>query len=415
MKTLITALFLISSYGSFAQILLKPDRIFDGKKMHENWVVLIEDNKIIQVGELNNIQVSLGAKEIDLKGKTLMPGIIEGHSHILLHPYNETNWNDQVLKESPVERSIRAVNHVRSSLLSGVTTMRDLGAEGAGYSDVYIKKSIDNGIIIGPRLIVAGPAIVATGAYGPKGFHDGVKVPLGAEESSGNQVIETVRRQLGNGANFIKIYADYRWAAGEASNPTFSLKEIEDMVSTSESAGRYAVAHASTPEGMRRAVLGGVQTIEHGDAGTIEIFELMKENNVALCPTLAAGDAISRYNGWKGDLENEPVRISNKKASFKEALQSGVDIVFGGDVGVFSHGENYRELEMMVDYGMSNQKVLESATSVNARVFHLDKLGNIKSNFLADLIAVEGNPLKDIKVFRDVKFVMKDGVIYKNE
>ena len=415
MKTLITALFLISSYGSFAQILLKPDRIFDGKKMHENWVVLIEDNKIIQVGELNNIQVSLGAKEIDLKGKTLMPGIIEGHSHILLHPYNETNWNDQVLKESPVERSIRAVNHVRSSLLSGVTTMRDLGAEGAGYSDVYIKKSIDNGIIIGPRLIVAGPAIVATGAYGPKGFHDGVKVPLGAEESSGNQVIETVRRQLGNGANFIKIYADYRWAAGEASNPTFSLKEIEDMVSTSESAGRYAVAHASTPEGMRRAVLGGVQTIEHGDAGTIEIFELMKENNVALCPTLAAGDAISRYNGWKGDLENEPVRISNKKVSFKEALQSGVDIVFGGDVGVFSHGENYRELEIMVDYGMSNQKVLESATSVNARVFHLDKLGNIKSNFLADLIAVEGNPLKDIKVFRDVKFVMKDGVIYKNE
>lgn len=415
MKTLITALFLISSYGSFAQILLKPDRIFDGKKMHENWVVLIEDNKIIQVGELNNIQISLGAKEIDLKGKTLMPGIIEGHSHILLHPYNETNWNDQVLKESPVERSIRAVNHVRSSLLSGVTTMRDLGAEGAGYSDVYIKKSIDNGIIIGPRLIVAGPAIVATGAYGPKGFHDGVKVPLGAEESSGNQVIETVRRQLGNGANFIKIYADYRWAAGEASNPTFSLKEIEDMVSTSESAGRYAVAHASTPEGMRRAVLGGVQTIEHGDGGTIEIFELMKENNVALCPTLAAGDAISRYNGWKGDLENEPVRISNKKVSFKEALQSGVDIVFGGDVGVFSHGENYRELEMMVDYGMSNQKVLESATSVNARVFHLDKLGNIKSNFLADLIAVEGNPLKDIKVFRDVKFVMKDGVIYKNE
>ncbi|MDA8768528.1 amidohydrolase family protein [Winogradskyella sp.] len=415
MKTLITALFLISSYGSFAQILLKPDRIFDGKKMHENWVVLIEDNKIIQVGELNNIQISLGAKEIDLKGKTLMPGIIEGHSHILLHPYNETNWNDQVLKESPVERSIRAVNHVRSSLLSGVTTMRDLGAEGAGYSDVYIKKSIDNGIIIGPRLIVAGPAIVATGAYGPKGFHEGVKVPLGAEESSGNQVIETVRRQLGNGANFIKIYADYRWAAGEVSNPTFSLKEIEDMVSTSESAGRYAVAHASTPEGMRRAVLGGVQTIEHGDGGTIEIFELMKENNVALCPTLAAGDAISRYNGWKGDLENEPVRISNKKVSFKEALQSGVDIVFGGDVGVFSHGENYRELEIMVDYGMSNQKVLESATSVNARVFHLDKLGNIKSNFLADLIAVEGNPLKDIKVFRDVKFVMKDGVIYKNE
>jgi imidazolonepropionase-like amidohydrolase len=292
--------------------------------------------------------------------------------------------------------------------------MRDLGSEGAGYSDVYIKKSTEEGIIIGPRLLVAGPAIVATGAYGPKGFHDGVKVPLGAEEASGDEVIKTVRRQLGGGVDFIKIYADYRWASEEPSNPTFSIDEIKLMVETAESAGRYAVAHATTPEGMRRAILGGVETIEHGDGGTAEIFELMKQNNVALCPTLAAGDAVLQYNGWKKDSDPEPLRIIKKKTSFKLALESGVAIAFGGDVGVFTHGENYRELELMVDYGMSNKRVMQSATSVNATLFHLQDLGEIKKDFLADVIAVDGNPFEDIKVMRNVLFVMKDGVIYKN-
>ncbi len=414
MKVIFTIVFGFLVCMVSSQTLLKPDRVFDGTEMHDNWVVLVEGSRITQIGLLSEIRIPKGAVEIDLSGKTLMPGLIEGHSHILLHPYNETSWNDQVLKESPVERSIRAVNHLEASLMAGFTTMRDLGSEGAGYSDVYIKKSTEEGIIIGPRLLVAGPAIVATGAYGPKGFHDGVKVPLGAEEASGDEVIKTVRRQLGGGADFIKIYADYRWASGEPSNPTFSIDEIKLMVETAESAGRYAVAHASTPEGMRRAVLGGVETIEHGDGGTSEIFELMKDNNVALCPTLAAGDAILQYNGWKKDSDPEPERIRTKKKSFKLALESGVVIAFGGDVGVFSHGENYRELELMVDYGMSNKKVMQSATSVNATLFHLKDLGEIKKDFLADVIAVDGNPLEDIKVMRNVLFVMKDGVIYKN-
>lgn len=415
MKNSLTLLFLLSMLCMHSQTLLKPDRIFDGKEMHANWVVLVEGNLIKQVGLLSEIEIPKGTIEIDLSGKTLMPGLIEGHSHILLHPYNETSWNDQVLKESPVERSIRAVNHLKASLMAGITTMRDLGAEGAGYSDVYIKKAVDEGIIIGPRLLVAGPAIVATGAYGPKGFYDGVKVPLGAEEASGDEVIKTVRRQLGNGANFIKIYADYRWATGEPSNPTFSLSEIKSMVETAQSAGRYAVAHASTPEGMRRAILGGVETIEHGDGGTLDIFKLMKMNNVALCPTLAAGDAILQYNGWDKEQDPEPERISKKKQSFKWALESGVEIAFGGDVGVFTHGENFRELEMMVAYGMEAKKVLESATSVNARVFHLKDLGEIKEGYLADLIAVKGDPVKDIRMMQHVPFVMKDGAIYKNE
>ncbi|CAG2533032.1 Imidazolonepropionase [Maribacter dokdonensis] len=405
---------LFSCYLGFSQTLLKPDRVFDGTEIHENWVVLVEENLITYAGKLSGINLPDHTTEIELEGTTLMPGIIEGHSHILLHPYNETDWNDQVLKESPVERAVRATVHVKNSLMAGVTTMRDLGAEGAGYTDVYVKKTIENGIIDGPRLLVAGPAIVATGAYGPKGFHDGVTVPLGAEATSGvDNCITTVRRQMGNGIDLIKIYADYRWTPGADSKPTFLQEEINAMVATATTAGKYVVAHASTPEGMKRAILGGVETIEHGDGGTAEIFELMKEKGVGLCPTLAAGDAITQYRGWNKSTDPEPERIQQKRKSFKMALESGVQIVFGGDVGVFPHGENYREMELMVDYGMKPLDVLISATSNNAKMFHLNQLGNLEKGFLADIIAVEGNPTKDISVIKNVSFVMKDGVVFK--
>tara|TARA_R110000796_G_scaffold35017_3_gene90126 strand:- start:94709 stop:95920 length:1212 start_codon:yes stop_codon:yes gene_type:complete len=400
----------------FGQTVLKPDRVFDGNQIHTDWVVLVEKNQITYAGVASQLPKNNDYKLISLAGKTLMPGLIEGHSHLLLHPYNETTWNDQVLKESPAERVIRATIHAKNSLLAGVTTMRDLGSKGAGYSDVYLKKAIEEQLVIGPRLLVAGPAIVATGAYGPKGFHDGVTVPLGAESASGvDEVIKTVRRQMGNGADLIKIYTDYRWSKGAPSQPTFLQEEINAMVATATSAGKYVVAHASTPEGMRRAILGGVETIEHGDEGTLEIFELMKEKGVALCPTLAAGDAIETYNGWNKNSDPDTERIIKKKKSFQLALKSNVTIIFGGDVGVFTHGENYRELELMVEYGMQPKDVLISATSGNAAIFHLDNLGTIKKGFLADLIAVDNNPTKAIENMRKVKFVMKDGVIYKNE
>lgn len=399
-----------------AQTLLVPDRVFDGEEMHSDWVVAVVENKIVYSGPENGLKRANSYTRINLDGTTLMPGIIEGHSHVLLHPYNETEWNDQVLKESPTERAVRGVVHAKNSLMAGITTMRDLGSEGAGYTDVYLKKTIDDGIIPGPRLLVAGPAIVATGAYGPKGFHDGVTVPLGAVPVSGrDEAIKEVRTQMGNGANLIKIYADYRWGKGEPSQPTFLQEEIDAMVATATTAGRYVVAHAGTAEGMRRAIKGGVETIEHGDGGTSEIFALMKEKNVALCPTLAASDATEQYKGWKKGTEPDTDRIIQKKKSFKLALESGVDIVFGGDVGVFPHGENYREMELMVEYGMKPIKVLQSATSVNARVLHLEGLGTLQNGFLADIIAVEGDPSQNIKQMEKVRFVMKGGVIYKNE
>ena len=399
-----------------SQTLLIPDRVFDGKEIHADWVVAVDSNQITYAGPLERLKKAGAYITIKLEGKTVMPGLIEGHSHLLLHPYNETDWNDQVLEESPVERAIRGVVHAEKTLLAGVTAMRDLGSEGAGYTDIYLKKSIDEGLVPGPRTLMAGPAIVATGAYGPKGFHDGVQVPLGAVPVTGkDRAMEEVRTQLGNGANLIKIYADYRWGKDEPSQPTFLQEEIDAMVATATTAGRYVVAHASTPEGMRRAIMGGVETIEHGDGGTAEIFELMKTKGIALCPTLAAGDAIEQYKGWQKGKEPDPERIAKKKKSFALALESGVEIVFGGDVGVFTHGENYRELELMVDYGMKPLQALQSATSVNARILHFQELGMIQEGYLADIIAVEGNPVQDISRMRRVKFVMKDGSIYKNE
>ncbi|MCO5725345.1 metal-dependent hydrolase family protein [Robiginitalea marina] len=395
-----------------AQVLLKPQQVFDGNAMQPGWVVYVKDSTIAYAGPQDRFQVPEGTPIMALEGMTLLPGLIEGHSHLLLHPYNETSWNDQVLKESPAERAIRGSVHAHRSLMAGVTTLRDLGSEGAGYADVALKKTIETGIIPGPRLLVAGPAIVATGAYGPKGFHEGVTVPLGAEPASGvDGVIAAARRQLGGGADFIKIYADYRWTPGAPSQPTFLPEELEAIVAAARSAGKYAVAHASTPEGMKRAVQAGVETIEHGDGGTAEVFRMMKEKGVVLYPTLAAGDAIERYGGWDGITESD--RISRKKESFRLALASGVAIGFGGDVGVYPHGENYRELELMVAYGMEPLKVLQAATAVNAQTFHLDRLGRICAGFLADLIAVPGDPSKDIRALRDVRFVMFNGRVVK--
>ena len=415
MKFLCSCLAVLLQYAAFSQTpvytLLKADRVFDGQAMHQGWSVLIKGNHIEEAGIITNVPA--GTQVIDLPGATLLPGFIEGHSHLFLHPYNETSWNDQVLKESRAERTARAVNHAKATLLAGFTTVRDLGTEGALYDDAGLKKAIEKGVIPGPRMIVATRAIVAKGTYGPKPDNPDVSYPQGAAEVANiEEMAAEVRTQISKGADVIKLYADYRWGLHGESRPTFSTEEMAEAVHIANSSGRPVAVHAGTAEGMRRAIMAGVTTIEHGDEGTADVFKLMKEKGVALCPTLAAGDAIAQYNGWRKGIDPEPARITAKKKSFALALQSGVTICMGGDVGVYAHGDNAREMELMVEYGMKPLEVLKSATSVNADAFgYGDQIGRLKKGLLADVIAVNGDPSVDIKAIRQVKLVMKDGMI----
>jgi imidazolonepropionase-like amidohydrolase len=397
-----------------SSFLLKPDRVFDGEEMHSGWWVLVDSGKIKSVGLAGSMAVPRGATVMDFPGKTLMPGMIEGHGHLFLHPYNETPWDDQVLKESRAERTARAVNHARETLMAGFTTFRDLGTEGAMYDDAGLKQAIDKGVVPGPRLLIATRAIVATGSYGPANTPDLV-LPKGAAETDGAEgMAREVRTQIGMGADLIKVYADYRWGLTSEAQPTFTQEELNKAVEVAGSSGRPVVAHAASAEGMRRTILAGVSTIEHGDNATAEVFRLMKEKGVAFCPTLAAGDAVAQYRGWKKGQEKEPQRISEKRASFKLALASGVTILMGGDVGVFAHGDNAREMIMMEEYGMPALQVLRAATSINADVFGVgDKVGRIRAGLLADLIVVDGDPVKNIRQVQKIALVMKGGVIYK--
>jgi len=393
-------------------VVLKPARVFDGEATHEGWLVRVHGGRIEAAGPASSVETT-GAKVIDLPGTTLLPGLVEGHSHILLHAYNETPWNDQVAHEGLALRAARAVNHLRATLMAGFTTIRDLGTEGAGYADVELKQAVNQGIIPGPRVLASTRAIVATGSYAPKGFALEWRVPQGAEEADGvDSLIRTVRDQIGHGADWIKLYGDYRWGPGPGSRPTFSLEEMKLAVETAKSAGVPVAVHSSTPEGMRRAVLGGAETIEHGDGGTPEVWKLMVEHHVALCPTLAAGDATSQYAGWRKGEQPEPQGIQRKRASFKAALDAGVTILSGSDIGVFPHGENARELELMVDYGMKPVEALKSATSIAGQVLHMN-IGVVRQGYFADLVAVDGDPTQDIAALRKVKFVMKTGTIYK--
>lgn len=400
--------------------LILPSRVFDTQAgtLHENWAVLVKGNTIAAVGPRAQVEVPANSETVSLPGTTLLPGLMDIHSHIFLHPYSEALWNDQVLKEPLAYRTVRAVNHVRNTLMAGFTLLRDMGTEGAGFSDLAIKRAIDEGLIPGPRLLVCTKAIVATASYGPGplDFAENVVLPKGAQEASGvAEILKAVREQAGAGADWIKVYADYGRGPGGSEVPTFSLEELKALVQESHSAGRPVAAHAITPEGMRRAIEAGVDTIEHGYNGTEEVFSLMAQRKVAYLPTLATAEAYAMYfNNYKPGQSQMPPELAAATNAFKLALKHAAIIGLGSDVGVFPHGENYRELEWMVRSGMTQAQALIAATAVNARIIHLEnKLGRIQPNFLADLIAVAGDPTTQIQAVRDVRFVMKDGVIYK--
>jgi imidazolonepropionase-like amidohydrolase len=419
MRLLLAMAAAISSLATVAAaqpILLKPAQVFDGVDPHPHpgWSVLVEGNKIAAVGP--NLTAPAGAQIIELPGTTLSPGLIEGHSHLFLHPYNETLWDDQVLHEPLALRTARAVVHAEKTLMAGFTTERDLGTEGAGYADVGLKQAINQGIVPGPRLLVSTKANVARGAYGPKGFEPGVAIPQGAEEISGeDEMTRAARDQIAAGADVIKMYADYHYQPHEPSRPTMTEAELAAGVAVAHDAGRLAAAHATTAEGMRRAAIAGVDTIEHGYQGTAEIFKLMHDKGIALCPTLGASEAYARYfQNWNGQ-EPAPESVQENRRSFQLAMKQGVKICMGGDVGVFAHGKNWLEMEAMQRAGMPAAQVMIAATSGNASIFHLGDRGAVKPGLLADLVAIPGDPTRDVSAVEHVNFVMKGGQIVRND
>jgi imidazolonepropionase-like amidohydrolase len=412
-RTLLVALLLLGASPAEADsLLLKPARVFDGIKFHQGWSVLVEGDRISAAGP--DVSGPATARVIELPGATLLPGLIEGHSHLFLHPYDETLWDDQVLHEPLALRTARAVVQAERTLDSGFTTERDLGTEGAGFADAGLRDAINKGIVPGPRLLVATKAIVARGAYGPKGFEPGLAVPQGAQEVAGvDEIVRAVRDQVAGGADLIKFYADYHWGRGEPSRPTLSQAELDAGVAAAHDAGRMVAVHASTSEGMRRAILAGAETIEHGYGGTAEIFKLMHDRNVALCPTIAASEAYARYfEKWNGK-EPAPESVQENRRSFQLAMKAGVPICMGGDVGVYSHGENWLEMDAMQRAGMPASDVLAAATSGNARIFHLTDRGSIRQGLLADLVAVEGDPAGSVSTVRNVTLVIKGGKVVR--
>jgi imidazolonepropionase-like amidohydrolase len=397
-------------------ILLKPQSVWtDGQDRPQvGWLVLVRGNRIEAAGP---DVAAEDAETIDLPGLTLLPGLMDLHSHLLLHPYNEAPSDDQILKESEASRVLRAVGHARDTLMAGFTLLRDLGTEGAGYADLDLKHAIEAGRIVGPRVLAVTRAIVATHCYVPAAhkFRPDCCLHIGAEEATGvDEVAKAVRHQVAHGADWIKVYADYRVSDTGEIRPTFSQEELNVLVETAHSLGRKVAAHAAHDVGMQRAANAGVNTIEHGFGGSRETFALLAKKGIALLPTLTVVEAISEYflGHTRGGEPSE--RMKEAALGFANARAEGVVIGCGSDVGPFPHGENHRELAWMLKLGMSPLEALRAATSVNAKIIDRGgELGAIKTGYLADIVAVNGDPVHDIGALAGVQFVMKDGRVYR--
>jgi imidazolonepropionase-like amidohydrolase len=398
------------------RILLVPDQIWSDGETQRGWCVLVDGARIAAAGPRQSLGEIPDYETIALPGATLLPGLMDLHSHLFLHPYNETSWDDQVLKEPEAYRTARAVRHAEATLMAGFTTLRDLGTEGAGYADVSLKRAIEEGIAKGPRLFVAGRAIVATGSYGParRNYRTDCCFPQGALEASGvEEVARAVRIEAAHGADWIKLYGDYRTGPNGKTRPTFSQEELNAAVAAARDLGRPVAVHAMTDEAMRRAANAGVQTIEHGYGGSRETFALMRKNNVAYLPTLTVVEALSEYFRGYVPGESDPTEsMQMAERGFRNARAEGVIIGCGSDVGPFPHGTNVRELSWMVRLGMTPAEALAAATTVNAKILGKENsLGSVKPGSFADLIAITGQPAEDIAALTNPCFIMKNGEV----
>ena len=411
--------FAMSVAAAESSVLLLPAGVWtaDGDVTHAGWAVLVHDGAIAAVGPAGKIDAPADTTRIELPGATLTPGLIDLHVHLFLHPYNETLWNDQVLEEPQDYRTLEAAEHARVTLLAGFTTLRDLGTEGAGYADVSLKRAIDEGLIPGPRLFIATRAIVATASYGPgpKGFRPDLELPQGAQAISGvDEAIRATREQAARGADWIKLYADYRVGPNGETLPTLNAAEMKAIVDTAHQLGRPVAAHAGSDAGARMAIEAGVDTVEHADGASEATLRLMKQRHVAYDPTLTAFAAIGAYFEHYRPGGDPTPRMRAAEQTFRAALKVGVTIGNGSDVGVFAHGENWRELDWMVKDGMTPVQALHAATDVAATILRQSKsFGRIAPGLRADIAGFDGDPSTGVAALQKPVFVMKDGVVYR--
>jgi imidazolonepropionase-like amidohydrolase len=422
MRALTSVVLLLTSSalaaGPGPVVAVKAGRLLDPaqQKTLTGAVVVIQDGRIQSVGT----SVPPGAQVVDLSAYWVSPGFIDTHTHVLLQgDPTDVEYDAQLLKESLVYRALRATRAMRIGLEHGFTTLRDIGNEGAGFADVDLKKAVNAGIIIGPRLFVANKALASTGAYplGGTRYSWELTMPKGVEFCDGPDACRrAVRDQISHGADWIKVYADrgyFKQPNGQIrSLPNFTDEEMKAIVDQAHRTRRRVAAHSITPSGHAVALGAGVDSIEHGDVLDDASIKTMAQRKVYLCPTLTVGDYVAGPRSVTNPIWNDLAKASTE--SFKKALAAGVPIALGTDVGGFEWDKinQAEELRRYVERGMSPWQALRSATVVAAALLDQEKeLGTVAPGAHADLVGMKEDPLRDIRATERVAFVMKDGVV----
>jgi imidazolonepropionase-like amidohydrolase len=402
-------------------VAVRAGRLFDGKsdRLLEDQVIVIRGDRISEVGPATRVSIPPGAGVIDLRRATVLPGLIDAHTHLFLTGESGGRYDEQLLKESWQYRTIEAVVNARKDLEAGFTTMRDLETEGAMYSDVDVRNAINRGLIPGPRLQVVTRAISTTGGYALEGYSPEVTVPSGVQiVDSPDEARKAVREQIKYGADLIKIYSTHRFhftPEGKlVSIPTLTPDEIKAIVDEAHREEVKVACHAYGGEGLHNCIEAGVDSIEHGLDLDDASIQQMIEKGIYYVPTLYAYEYEPEEDLRATGGRTSRARIHEQ--SFRRALAQGVKIAFGTDVGPFPHGTQAKEFEYMVRFGMAPAQAIHSATAVAAELMSWqDRIGSVETGKFADLVAVSGDPLTDITELERIRFVMKGGQIVRND